>query len=297
MASKPGKKHGRKRTPKRSANGRWISGPPVAGVSQDGLLPNLSLNSGKRLRQRTEDEGLLQRRELRSTDGFDFTLTDPWRVLRISSEFVQGIDALAHIDPAVSIFGSARTAPGSSDYEAATAVARGLAKQGFAIISGGGPGIMEAANKGAMAGGAQSIGCNIELPFEQGTNQYVQVSVNFRYFFVRKTMFMKYSEAFVIFPGGFGTMDELFEALVLIQTGKVQHFPVILFNSAYWSGLLDWMKATMVTEGKVAPADLNLLYCTDDVDEAVKIIADCYDENCWESSVSREARMSRAIRR
>jgi uncharacterized protein (TIGR00730 family) len=267
---------------------------PIAVPSQQGLVPNLSLNSQKRLRRQTEDEGLLQRSELRSADGFDFTSTDPWRVLRITSEFVQGIDALARISRAVAIFGSARVVPGAPDYEAAVALARGLARAGFAIITGGGPGIMEAANRGAAEAGGQSVGCNIELPFEQGTNQYVDISINFRYFFVRKTMFVKYSEAFVIFPGGFGTMDELFEALVLIQTGKVQHFPVILFNTAYWSGLLEWLKRTMVDQGNIAPEDLNLLYCTDDADEAVRLIVDCYERNCWESPVGKEAKRARS---
>src|SRR5205085_2146763 len=169
---------------------------------------------------------------------------------------------LTHLAPAVAVFGSARSQPGSPDYEAATEVARRLAGAGFAIITGGGPGIMEAANKGAVEGEGESVGCNIELPFEQGTNRYVQISVNFRYFFVRKTMFMKYSEAFVIFPGGFGTMGELFEALTLIQTGKVRNFPVILFNRAYWQGLVDWIRAVMLPGGKIEGHDVDLLFLT-----------------------------------
>ncbi|MDQ3389038.1 MAG: TIGR00730 family Rossman fold protein, partial [Gemmatimonadota bacterium] len=166
-------------------------------------------------------------------------------------------------------------------YGTAREVARLLAEADFAVITGGGPGIMQAANQGAKEAGGISIGCNIELPFEQGTNPYVDISVNFRYFFVRKTMFMKYAEAFVIFPGGFGTMDELFEALTLIQTGKVSNFPVILFGSAYWKGLVDWIKQTMLAEGKISAEDLNLLVMTDSPEEAVQTIIDCYEENCW----------------
>src|SRR6266702_3338599 len=186
----------------------------------------------------------------------DFTYTDPWRVLRIMSEFVNGFDALAHIPPSVAIFGSARTKPDDPMYTLAVKTARLLDKAGFGIITGGGPGIMEAANKGAQEGGNLSIGCNIELPFEQEHNSYLDIALDFRYFFVRKTMFVKYAEAFVIFPGGFGTMDELFEALTLIQTKKVSHFPVILYGSAYWSGLIHWIRETMLLEKNIGPADL-----------------------------------------
>jgi uncharacterized protein (TIGR00730 family) len=273
-----------KPAPDGAANGR------APEVSQEGLLPNLSINSRRRLGRSTEDAALLRRDEVRTREPADFTATDPWRVMRITAEFVQGFDLLAHLSPAVAIFGSARTEPGTPEYEAATALAHGLARAGFAVITGGGPGIMEAANKGAVEGGGQSVGCNIELPYEQGTNQYVRIAINFRYFFVRKTMFVKYSEAFVIFPGGFGTMDELFEALVLIQTGKVQHFPVILFGTRYWGGLLDWLQETMVAEGKITPEDLQLLYPTDDPEEAVRIIVDCFKEQCWESPVASHAR-------
>src|SRR5437667_4382463 len=167
---------------------------------------------------------------------FDFTLTDPWRVFRIMSEFVEGFDELSHIPPSVAIFGSARTKPEDPPYQAAVATVRLLAKAGFGVITGGGPGIMEAGNKGAQEGNNCSIGCNMELPLEQGPNPYLDISLDFRYFFVRKTMFVKYAEAFIIFPGGFGTMDELFEALTLIQTKKVSHFPVILYDSKYWGG-------------------------------------------------------------
>ncbi len=208
----------------------------------------------------------------------DFTLTDPWRVFRIMSEFVEGFDTLSHIPPAVAIFGSARVKPGDSTYIAAVETARLLAKAGFAIITGGGPGIMEAGNKGAQEGGNISIGCNIELPFEQGPNPYLDISLDFRYFFVRKTMFVKYSEAFVIFPGGFGTMDELFEALLLIQTKKVSHFPVILYDSKYWGGLISWIRDIMLAGEKILPRDAGLLLLSDDPHEICKIVVEAYQE-------------------
>jgi len=210
---------------------------------------------------------------------FDFTITDPWRVLRIMSEFVYGFDALAHVPPCVTIFGSARTSPDDPSYAAAVETARLLAKAGFGIITGGGPGIMEAANKGAQEGGNLSIGCNIELPFEQAPNPYLDISLDFRYFFVRKTMFVKYSNAFIIFPGGFGTMDELFEALTLIQTKKVSNFPVILYGSKYWEGLLNWIRVTMLEEEKVSEDDVSLLRISDDPQEICDIVCDAYREN------------------
>ncbi|GAC1393223.1 MAG: TIGR00730 family Rossman fold protein [Ktedonobacteraceae bacterium] len=210
---------------------------------------------------------------------FDFTLTDPWRVLRITSEFVNGFDALAHIPPAVTIFGSARTKPADSEYISAIETGRLLANAGFAIITGGGPGIMEAANKGAQAGGNLSIGCNIELPFEQSSNQYLDISLDFSYFFVRKTMFMKYSDAFIIYPGGFGTMDELFEALTLIQTKKVSNFPIILYGSKYWSGLVNWINDTMLRSDKISPEDISLLRVSDEPEEICKLVCDAYKEN------------------
>jgi uncharacterized protein (TIGR00730 family) len=220
----------------------------------------------------TEDEKLLQQPGPR----IDFTRTDPWRVMRIMGEFIEGFDTLASVDKAVTIFGSARIGPDDAHYEAATETARLLAEAGFAIITGAGPGIMEAANKGARLGGGRSIGCNIELPFEQGSNPYVDTLVNFRYFFVRKTMFIKYSVAFVIFPGGFGTLDELFEALTLIQTGKIYRFPVILFGRYYWAGLLRWLQARVLTEGKISEGDLDLMLVTDDPAEAVHAILTAY---------------------
>lgn len=210
---------------------------------------------------------------------FDFTVTDPWRVLRITSEFVNGFDALAHIPPCVTIFGSARVRPDDPTYISAVETAHLLAKAGFGIITGGGPGIMEAANKGAQEGGNLSIGCNIELPFEQSPNQYLDISLDFCYFFVRKTMFIKYSHAFVIYPGGFGTMDELFEALTLIQTKKVSDFPVILYDSKYWGGLVNWLNDTMFTTGKISPEDVALLRVSDDPQEICKIVTESYKES------------------
>ena len=201
-----------------------------------------------------------------------FTSTDPWRVLRIMGEFVEGFDTLSDVRNAVTVFGSARTTPGDAYYEKAVETARLLAQEGFPIITGGGPGIMEAANRGCQEGNGLSIGCNIELPFEQGLNPYVERAINFRYFFVRKTMFVKYSTAFVVFPGGYGTMDELFEALTLVQTGKVKQFPVVLFGREYWAGLATWLRDRVAGEGKIATEDLKLYHITDDPHEAVRLI-------------------------
>jgi len=203
-----------------------------------------------------------------------FTSTDPWRVLRIMGEFVEGFDTLSDVRNAVTIFGSARTPESDRYYKQAYETARLLAQEGFAVITGGGPGIMEAANRGCKEANGLSIGCNIELPFEQGTNRWVERSINFRYFFVRKTMFVKYSTAFITFPGGYGTMDELFEALTLVQTGKVKQFPVVLFGRDYWKGLADWLKERVAGEGKIAPEDLNLFLVTDDPKEALGWIVD-----------------------
>jgi uncharacterized protein (TIGR00730 family) len=219
-----------------------------------------------------------------------FTKTDPWRVFLIMSEFVEGFDALADLDRAVTIFGSARVKPGDPMYQAAVEVARLLGEAGFAIITGGGPGIMEAGNRGACQAGALSVGLNIELPFEQGVNAFVDIGIEFRYFFVRKTMFVKYALAFVIFPGGFGTLDELFEALTLIQTGKVQNFPVILFGSAYWGGLLEWLRTTMLAEGKIAAADLDLLIVTDSPAEVRDLIVRSTQGQQWRTAQEAGAR-------
>ena len=215
----------------------------------------------------TEDERLLERRPSPA-----FLDTDPWRALRILSEFVEGFDAMAKVGPAVTIFGSARTVPDAPLYELARTIARKLAEAGYAIITGGGPGTMEAANRGCREGGGLSVGCNIELPHEQGLNAYVDLGIEFRYFFARKTMFVKYADAFVILPGGFGTLDELFEALTLIQTRKVRNFPVVLVGSSYWAGLLAWIRDTLLAKAAIDEPDLALLQLTDDPDEVVRIV-------------------------
>ena len=192
--------------------------------------------------------------------------------MRILAEFVEGFDAMAKVGPAVTVFGSARAHPKDPLYALARTIGRRLAEAGFAVITGGGPGTMEAANRGCQEGGGLSVGCNIELPREQALNRYVDLGVEFRYFFARKTMFVKYADGFVILPGGFGTLDELFESLTLIQTGKVRHFPVVLVGRAYWSGLLDWIRTTLVAAGAVSEVDLDLLQVADDPDEVVSIM-------------------------
>ncbi|WP_166846239.1 TIGR00730 family Rossman fold protein [Isoptericola sp. BMS4] len=204
----------------------------------------------------------------------DWVHSDPWRVMRIQSEFVEGFGALAEVGPAVSVFGSARTAPDHPDYAMATEVGRLLAEAGYAVITGGGPGIMEAANAGAHKAGGTSIGLGIELPFEQGMNEYVNLGVNFRYFFARKTMFVKYAQGFVVLPGGFGTFDELFEALTLVQTRKVTEFPIVLVGSDYWGGLLEWARSAVAERGMIGRADLDLLHLTDSPAEAVQYVVE-----------------------
>jgi len=198
--------------------------------------------------------------------------------MRIQSEFVEGFGALAEVPKAVTVFGSARTPRDHVEYERARNLGAALAEAGFAVITGGGPGVMEGANRGACDAGGYSIGLGIELPFEQGLNEWVDLGIDFRYFFVRKTMFVKYAQAFVCLPGGFGTLDELFEALTLVQTGKVTRFPIVLLGTDYWSGLIEWIKNTLVTEGKVSHKDLELIHCTDSVDEAVRIVVDTTGE-------------------
>jgi uncharacterized protein (TIGR00730 family) len=213
--------------------------------------------------------GTTDQRLLDSRGPSDWVHTDPWRVLRIQSEFVEGFGLLAELPAAVSVFGSARTPSDHPEYAAARALGAALAKAGFAVITGGGPGTMEAVNRGASEAGGVSVGLGIELPFEQSLNDWVDLGVNFRYFFARKTMFVKYAQAFVIMPGGFGTLDEMFEALTLVQTHKVTRFPVVLYGSQYWQGLLDWLRDSVLAAGKVGEADLELLTVTDDVDEIV----------------------------
>ena len=226
---------------------------------------------GKHIPKTTTDQRLLDRR-----GPSDWVHTDPWRVLRIQAEFVEGFGLLSELGPAVSVFGSARTAQGTPDYDRAEHIGAGLAKAGYAVITGGGPGIMEAANKGALSVGGVSVGLGIELPQEMGLNDYVEIGIEFRYFFVRKTVFVKYSQAFVVLPGGFGTLDELFEALTLVQTGKITKFPVVLVGSEYWSGLLSWIHGTLLAQGKISAADPELFRVVDDPAEVVKIIVEAH---------------------
>src|ERR1700754_3736088 len=221
----------------------------------------------KQLKGATQDEQLLE-----SPRADEFTHTDPWRVFRIMGEFVEGFDELATLSRGIAIFGSARTNHADPDYIAAQETAALLAAQGFAVITGGGPGIMEAANRGAFEAGGLSIGCNIELPFEQRPNAYQTLSLTFKYFFVRKMMFVKYSLAFVIFPGGFGTFDELFEALTLIQTKKIRNFPIVMFGSKYWSGMLDWLRESVLPGGKINEHDLDLFHVTDSPAEVLELL-------------------------
>ncbi|MCA3748530.1 MAG: TIGR00730 family Rossman fold protein [Rubrobacter sp.] len=222
-----------------------------------------------RVARSTEDERMLRPPY---PEEAAFVRTDTWRVLRIMGEFVEGFEELAGLGPAVTFFGSARVGPSDPMYAAAVETARLLGEAGFAIITGGGPGIMEAGNRGAREAGVPSVGLNIELPYEQGCNPFVDLPLEFRYFFVRKTMFVKYAQAFVIFPGGFGTMDELFEALTLIQTGKVHDFPVILFGSDYWRGMCGWLRDVVLEEGKISRADMELLALTDSPEEVRKLV-------------------------
>jgi uncharacterized protein (TIGR00730 family) len=225
----------------------------------------------------TEDEQLLESPPPQRPEQL-FLKSDSWRVLRIMGEFVWGFDNLADVVDGVTIFGSARTQTTDPHYVQAVQTGMLLAQAGIPVLTGGGPGIMEAANRGAKEAGGLSIGCNIELPFEQGSNPYLNRSLNFKFFFVRKTMFVKYATAFIVFPGGYGTLDELFEALTLIQTGKVKHFPVILFGSAYWAGLVEWLTRTVAEERKINLTDLLLFRVTDDPAEAVRIVVEARAE-------------------
>lgn len=213
-------------------------------------------------------------RLLGGQDEPDWLHEDPWRVLRIQSEFVEGFGALAELGPAISVFGSARSKPGAEDYEQGITAGRRLVEEGFAVITGGGPGVMEAANKGASEAGGVSVGLGIELPFEQGVNEYVNLGINFRYFFARKTMFVKYAQGFIVLPGGFGTFDELFESLTLVQTRTITRFPVVLVGHAYWDGLVAWLRDVVAVDGKISETDLDLFHVTDDIEEAVRIVAE-----------------------
>jgi uncharacterized protein (TIGR00730 family) len=233
----------------------------------------MSKRKGPVLQRRNQvDQGTTDQRLLDSRGSTDWVHTDPWRVLRMQAEFVEGFGAFAELGPAIAVFGSARIPADSPWYAAAEVAGRRLVEEGFAVITGGGPGAMEAANKGACEAGGVSVGLGIELPWESGLNEWVDVGVNFRYFFARKTMFVKYSQGFVVLPGGVGTLDELFEALTLVQTGKITDFPIVLVGSSYWQGLLDWLRDTALAGGTLSQVDLDRLILTDDIDEAVALM-------------------------
>jgi uncharacterized protein (TIGR00730 family) len=229
---------------------------------------------GRAVPQTTTDQRLLDQR-----GPTDWVHADPWRVLRIQAEFVEGFGLLAELPKAVSVFGSARTKPGSEEYELAVDIGRRLHEAGYAVITGGGPGIMEAANKGCDDAGGLSVGLGIELPFEQRLNDHLDIGLEFRYFFVRKTMFVKYSQAFVVLPGGFGTLDELFEAITLVQTRKVTRFPIVLVGTEFWGGLVEWIKGRMLTSAKISPEDLELFHLTDDPAEVVQAVVDAHEKH------------------
>ncbi len=233
-------------------------------------------------REHRNEPTTTDQRLLDSRGPSDWVHTDPWRVLRIQAEFVEGFGMLAEMPRAATVFGSARTQAGTPEYETGRELGARLAGAGFAVITGGGPGTMEAANRGCSEAGGLSVGLGIELPFEQGLNPWVDQGINFRYVFTRKTMFVKYSQAFICLPGGFGTLDELFEALVLVQTKKVTKFPVVLLGKQYWGGLYDWVAETMVSEGKISKKDLDLLHLTDDIDDAVDVVHEAY--HAWEET-------------
>ncbi len=235
------------------------------------------LRRGRRHEATTTDQRLLD-----SRGPSDWVHTDPWRVLRIQAEFVEGFGALAELPRAVTVFGSARTHRDHPEYATGRALGAALAAAGFAVITGGGPGTMEAVNRGASEAGGLSVGLGIELPFEEGLNPWVDLGINFRYFFTRKTMFIKYAQAFVCLPGGFGTLDELFEALTLVQNKKVTKFPVVLFGRAYWDGLYSWLADTVAAQGKLRAPELALLHVTDDIDEVVRVVGECYE--VWQGS-------------
>ncbi|RBQ18513.1 TIGR00730 family Rossman fold protein [Spongiactinospora rosea] len=243
-----------------------------------------SLVRGALVPDSTHDQRLLDRR-----GPAEWLHMDPWRVMRIQAEFVEGFGQLAELPPAVTVFGSARTPEDSPEYQMSVQLGRALAEAGYAVITGGGPGCMEGANRGAREAGGISVGLGIELPFEQRMNDYVDLGIEFRYFFVRKTMFVKYANGFITLPGGFGTLDELFEALTLVQTGKVTSFPVILLGSRYWGGLIDWIRGTLESTGKISPKDLDLVQVTDDVDEAVAAIAESDERRLARLREEREA--------
>ncbi|NMN97693.1 TIGR00730 family Rossman fold protein [Antrihabitans stalactiti] len=249
------------------------SRPLQSGPTSTKFRGPIMLRRDRKAESSTTDQRLLDQR-----GPSDWVHTDPWRVLRIQSEFVEGFGALAEVPRAVTVFGSARISSEHPDYAAGRAIGAALAKAGYAVITGGGPGAMEAVNRGASESGGFSIGLGIELPFEQGLNEWVDLGINFRYFFARKTMFVKYSQAFVCLPGGFGTLDELFEALTLVQTRKVTRFPIVLFGTQYWAGLIDWIRGSLLAEGKVSEPDLELIHVTDSVDEVIRLLEQSNDD-------------------
>ena len=252
-------------------------------MSVNGGRPDEKLRGPVVLRRdQREEPTTTDQRLLDSRGPSDWVHTDPWRVMRIQAEFVEGFGMLAELPRAVTVFGSARTPRDDREYAMGRALGTSLAESGYAVITGGGPGAMEAVNKGAQEAGGLSVGLGIELPFEQGLNDWVDLGINFRYFFVRKTMFVKYSQAFVCLPGGFGTFDELFEALCLVQTKKVTKFPVVLLGSEYWQGLYDWIAGPVLKSGKISEKDVDLLHVTDDVDDAVRVVQEAY--RAWEES-------------
>jgi len=237
-------------------------------------------------RGQVETGSTTDQRLLDSRGPSDWLHTDPWRVLRIQAEFVEGFGALAELGPAIAVFGSARTPVDDAFYAVGEEAGRKLVEAGFAVITGGGPGAMEAANKGACEAGGISVGLGIELPFESGLNQWVDRGINFRYFFARKTMFVKYAQGFVVLPGGLGTLDELFEALTLVQTQKVTSFPIVLIGTAYWKGMFDWLRETVLAQGKINASDLDMMVLTDDVDEAVALMVAAREDR-WPTPAAR----------
>ena len=247
-------------------NGRTPEGHPGTPAGPSRQSGRMTMRRGA-FEHSTTDQRLLDCR-----GPSEWVQTERWRVMRIQTEFVEGFGALAELGPAISVFGSARTRPDDPAYALAERLGRALTEAGFAVVTGGGPGVMEAANKGACESGGVSVGLGIELPFESGLNPYVDIGINFRYFFARKTMFVKYAQGFVVLPGGFGTFDELFESLTLVQTHKVTGFPIVLLGVDYWQGLLDWLHHTVVARGNINAPDLDLVRLVDDPGEAVRVV-------------------------
>ena len=269
MSAKPPSRDDERRDAAHDSHPTNHRGEPVTEHRRSGRLLISKGAAGKMAGDPTMTE---DRKLLEPTGRPAFLDTDPWRALRILAEFVEGFDALAGLGPAITVFGSARVPRDSAGYATARQIGKRLAEEGYAVITGGGPGVMEAANRGCQEAGGMSVGCNIELPHEQEINAYVDLGVEFRYFFARKTMFVKYADGFVILPGGFGTMDELFESVTLIQTGKIRHFPVVLVGTEFYGGLLTWIRERLAADGMISPGDLDLISVTDDPEEVVRIV-------------------------